>query len=46
MSSRSRLVSLFVRAALMPLDRPGLALVVSLGMAVFAGTIVVAGALR
>lgn len=46
MSSRSRFVSLFVRAALLPLDRPSLGLVVSLGVAVCAAVVVVAGVLR
>jgi hypothetical protein len=46
MKSRSRLVSLFVRAALLPLDRPSLVLVVSLGVAVSAAVVFVAGVLR
>lgn len=46
MKSRSLLVSLMVRAALMPLDRPGLSLVVSIGVAISAGAVFVAGVLR
>lgn len=46
MKPRSLLVSLMIRVALMPLDRPGLTLVVSIGVAVSAGTVFVAGALR
>lgn len=43
MTARSALASILLRAALLPLDRPGLALVVSLGVAAAAGAILLAG---
>ena len=39
-------MELFVRIALLPLDRPGLTLVVALGIAAASGAIVFHGALR
>lgn len=45
MTARSALASILLRAALLPLDRPGLALVVSLGVALAAGAVIVAGAM-
>lgn len=45
MSRRSLIRSALLRAASLPVDRPGMALVLSLGMAVVAGIAFFAGSL-